>query len=472
MKLFTFSSLILAMGALIFGLSASDSHAQDEFRALWVTRFEWPDRNPDTCRGKIVSIMEQCEKANFNAVIFQCRGQADVLYPSPIEPWAPSFGSADPGWDPLQFAIEEAHKRGLELHAYINPIPAWTLDTPPPATEPAHKYALHGPGTADCWAILDAQGKANKHEYYWFSPGVPSVHEHARKVVIDLATRYDLDGIHLDRIRYPSADDFNPTATTRFNGSGNPLILDRFNWQLGELNRMVTNLSSAAWAIKPKMKMSAAVWGIYDKTKIPGYGGFSTGLQQYCQDSLAWARLGLVDALCPMIYWDLPDPKPNYDECLKQFLEGSGSRHVYGGMHAKFEPAELKAQVEVTRKLGGKGTVIFSTTSMSKDPRWQYYGTDIYPTKVKTPEMPWKTNPTEGFIVGYVKRSTEQPVVDAYVTVEGQDGGILSCADGYFSFLWLKPGKYTLIARIGGRVAKVSDVEVKAGQFTTANLTM
>jgi len=452
--------------------AASDSAAQEEFRALWVTRFEWPDRNPEVSKGKILSILDECQKANFNAVMFQCRGQADTLYPSPIEPWSPVFGSADPGWDPLEFAIQEAHKRGLELHAYINPVPAWSADTPPPSTNPPHMYAQHGPGSEDCWVILDQQGKCNKNEYFWFSPGVPAVHEHARKVAVDLCKRYDLDGIHLDRIRYPSAEDYNPTAVARFNVSGNPMGLDRLNWQLAEMNRMVANLSSAVWAIKPEMKMTAAVWGIYDKTKIPGYGGFSTGLQQYCQDSLAWARLGLVDALCPMIYWDLPDPKPNYDECLKQFLEGRGNRHVYGGFHAKFEPAEIMAQIEATRKLGGQGTVAFSTTSVSKAPRWEYFRTQIYPAKVKTPEMTWKTKPTEGSIVGYVKRSTDEPVVDAYVTIEGQDGGVLSCADGYFSFLWLKPGKYTVTARIGGRQAKVADLEVKAGEFAVANLTI
>ena len=469
--------LIFTLALLLATPLQTVSFAQEkgEFRALWVTRFEWPNRDMNTCKGRIVRIFDNAAKANFNAILFQVRGQADTLYPSPIEPWSPILGSANPGWDPLEFAIQEARQRGMELHAYINPIPVWQKEgSKPPDTSPQHLFNLHS-GADSNWVMSDAQGKPLYAEYYWFSPGVPQVSEHVRKVVVDLAKRYELDGIHLDRIRYPNAADHNPISKERFNGLGNPKKLPLNKWKEEQINRIVKHISAVAWSVKPELKMSASVWGIYDKTLIPGYGGFSSGIHYYAQDSIAWLRQGIIDAIVPMIYWDLVGSKPDYDECLEIFLKDKYGRHVYGGMHGKFEPPELKAEIEITRKLGAEGNIVFSNTSMSRagDTKWDYFGKEIYPTKVQTPGMSWKKNPTEGILTGQVvKEKTGKPIVDALVTVEGVDGYELSSSDGFYAIFKLKPGTYTIVAKRGGAEAKVEKVEIKPGGITTADLKM
>jgi len=458
---------------------AKEGSQKPEFRALWVTRFEWPDQDRTACQAKLREIFDKAADANFNAILFQVRGQCDTLYPSELEPWSPLIGSKDPGWDPLQFGIDLAHERGMELHAYINPVPVWAKRGSilvPERTTPEHVFYLHcQPDSKPNWAIMDEDGELKYAEYYWLSAGVLEVHEHARKVAVDLATRYDLDGIHVDRIRYPRGLDYNPYAKKRMEGAGNPDELPQDLWQRDQMNRLVKKMSAAVWAVKPNIKMTCAAWGIYDKTAIPGYGGFSSGIHDFSQDTIAWIDQGSMDALCPMIYWDIGGAAPDYDVLLKDFMKrNEGRRHIYGGMGAgRHSNRELQAEIEITREYGAHGNVQFAYGAMAKDDntRFKHFKTSIYTEKVATPEMAWKKNPTEGTLIGHVKKG-DKAVTDAIVKVEGVDGYSLSCADGFYAFLRLKPGKYSISAQKGGGKASATDVEIKAGATKTVELSM
>ena len=234
--------IILLMAVLPAVAKKKTTEVSPEFRAAWVHRWEWPHFDPETCKQKIRTIFDDLQRANFNAVVFQIRGQADVFYPSPDEPWSPLIGAKDPGWDPLAFAIEEAHKRGLEFHAYVNPMPLWhTGVTPeshipegsdyepsrlPAHTSPEHLYYRHGPDAEVSWVCQDATGnpmKVRDNGYYYMAASIPGVQAYIRTVFLDLVERYDIDGIHYDRIRTPGPGySYDPISVRRFEDSGNP----------------------------------------------------------------------------------------------------------------------------------------------------------------------------------------------------------------------------------------------------------
>jgi len=452
--------------------------ATEEFRALWVTRFEWPDPEPERCQEKIRAIFDNLQRANFNAAVFQVRGQADVLYPSPYEPWSPLIGSRDPGWDPLAFAIEEAHQRGIQLHAYVNPIPLWSSATPPPHTTPEHLYHRHGPNAEVSWVCHDATGnpmQVRGHGYYYLSPGIPEVQAYLRRVFIDLVERYDLDGLHYDRIRYPGPRySHDPISKRRFAGPGNPNHLSWEDWQREQLNKWVNDMAAEIAARKPWLRVSCAAWGIYDRNAIPGYSRFSSGYHDYYQDTLEWVRLGAMDTLMPMIYWAIPDPKPNYDELLEYFVSQVGPERMVGGMSfraAHVPSGELFHQIEVTRALEAQGNVMFSLGGVARADAWEAIREGVYRSPAKVPGMPWKQQPRFGVLSGRVLGAQGQPVTDAVVELQGREKKWVSGSDGFFAFLQVPPGPATLrITPPGGAQVAYAGIELAAGEVTAVDV--
>lgn len=446
-----------------------------EFRALWISRFEWPTSDPAECQNNIRTMFETVARANFNAVIFQVRGQGDVLYRSEMEPWSSRIGGKDPGFDPLQFAIEEAHKRGLELHAWVNPYPVWQGTTLPSPSEPLHPVLKYCSPTANPnWLCYDKWGNPMKADenfdkYLYFSPGIPEVQDYIRKVVIDIVKRYDVDGIHYDRVRYPGPDfSHDPISQQRFSGDGNPDKLSWEDWQRRQITDCLERIYAEIMLYKPQIKVTAAVWGIYNKFDIPGYDRFSSGYHDYYQDSIQWAEVGAVDALIPMIYWAMNDgKKPDYDDLIKYFSEKVKNRHLYGGLYAWSEFKQIQEAIEFTRQVNAQGNVIFSWGELLGNDYFSKLSSTVYSNKVETPEMPWKTNPTTGIILGKVVRESDgSPVVDALVDVAEIGKHCLSSADGTFAFLELPPGNLTLSALKNGIGESTVQATVEPGHVT------
>jgi len=473
--LFVATLLSFVVSAPIFAQPSGEAQAPDEFRGVWITRFEWPNKDPEVCKSNIVRLMEQAAKNGFNAVIFQVRGQADVLYPSAYEPWSPIFGSKFPGFDPLEFALEEAHQRDLEFHAYINAFPVWSGSGKPPQTEPAHLFWTHcQPDSPENWLCCGKDGKPMTEEYYYLSPGIPAVQDYVRKVVIDVARRYNVDGIHLDRIRYPGPGvSHDPISKRRF-ASANPDGLEWGDWQRDQITRMLNNIYGELLEVKPQINLSCSVWGIYDKTRIPGYSKFSSGYHDYYQDSQRWAQKGVVDAIVPMIYWDIPDPAPNYDTVLDSFVANAGDRFVYGGYHAKYPNfKEIEDEIAYTRKAGAQGEVAFASSYLDKNRHWDQYGSTVYRQPAKTPELTWKTKPETGAIIGRVLTSKSEPVTDAQVRIPLSNYAWLSSGDGFFAILDLAPGEYSVSASrddLGSETVK--RVPVRAGETSRIEIVL
>ncbi len=435
--------LFAGLGAL---LPLAAPAADPEFRAAWVTRFEWPSPDQATAEGNITRIMSTLAEHNFNAVLFQIRGQADVHYPSPYEPWSNNYGWRDPGFDPVAFAIEQARANGLEFHAYIN-THTMAQQRPPEVTEPQHLYNLHGrPGVEESWVIHDEMRQpvgddTDGDGYVWLSPGVPAASAWTRRAILHVVETYDVDGIHFDRIRTPGAQySHDPITEARFRGDGNPHHLDWGGFMREQITRDLRRITGATHQIDHDVIVSAAPFGI--NRRLPGgYQGTGTeSYHQWYQDSFTWMSDHCLDMLTPMIYWDIESAHP-YEVLLADFMAHCGDRSVIGGLSTN---RDCIAQIEETRRQGADGTVIFASGRID----YAALLAGPYAEAAPIPERPWKTNPTTGTIVGHVIGADGQPVTDAWIRVSGGEYTFLSGADGFFAVLDAPAGQHSVVTQI------------------------
>lgn len=476
------------------GLDQYVNYEMPEFRGLWITRFEWPSKDPVECKKNIAQVFEDMEKANFNTAVFQVRGAAETLYPSELEPWSNIFDGKNPGFDPLAFALEEAHKRGIQFHAYVNPIPLYGggRDNPPPDTKPAHMFYLHGPDSKEPWICVDQEGKsmdARGAGYWYFSPGIPQVQEHLRKVFKDLVTRYDVDGLHLDRIRYPGPQySHDPISKERFYGRGNPNRREWFDWQREQLSKFINDLYAEVMSVKPRIIVSCSAWGIYNRYNIEGYYNFSSGYHDYYQDTWNWVDLGAMDLLVPMIYWNIPEPKPNYNELVDDFIKGVGKDHLLGGQRCYGDTWEFEENINeilYSRKAGIQGTVLFASGSVKSKGGLEKLKGSLYKTKVSPPELTWKVNSLTGIILGAVTDEDGAPLQDAWISIAPETGDKdikkhrvfrqtwFSGSDGRFAFLNIPPVSVKLVVKYDGAESKeVPAITISPGEVRDVKVTI
>jgi uncharacterized lipoprotein YddW (UPF0748 family) len=356
------------------------SAAAEEARCSWFTRFEWNDRQD------IVDEIDNLAACNTNAILFQIRGEADAFYISEHEPWSRLVGNDYPGYDPLAVAIYEAHRRGMELHAYVNAMPAWGGSSMP--VSPDHIYNAHPE-----WIMVDENGEPMEYPfdygYAFVSPGIPQAREHIVKVIMDIAANYDVDGIHLDYIRYPyptySHDDSSLARFVREYGGCTPETCenewDEFRRTL--ITEVVEATHDSVTALKDWVKFSAAVWGVF----IYGYDG-------YFQDSHGWLEDGIMDFTAPMIYTaDTSD----FQSRLHDHAVNKYDRHVYAGIgtyYTGMTPEIMVQEIEICRDENVEGQTMFSASDLHGDYRTALIesgGPYEFPDGM--PEMAWKGDP-------------------------------------------------------------------------------
>jgi len=358
-----------------------------EGRAIWVNRFEY--NSPQD----IVGILDRVASANFNVVYFQVRGQGDAYYRSAIEPCAirlcGRLGNGTLPYDPLEIAIREGHARGLQIHAWINAFPAWASPTANNAAfcallvesrpgSPRHMLLAHPE-----WVMTTRDGTpmdcytSQEPEYAYVSPGIPAVRAHLARVAADIARRYAVDGIHLDRVRYPGAawsyDEPSLAAFRARHGrlpaAGSDPEWSRFRRQ--QVDAAVKAVFDSITAVRRDVALSAAVWPIHDRSKF-GWPS-SSAVSQFFQDARAWAGGGYVDVLAPMAYfaineeycsYALPTGRSNPDwACLlddhQTALRATGTQ-LYMGLWADLGPEELARQIRLGREKRVHGFALYS----------------------------------------------------------------------------------------------------------------
>ncbi len=365
-----------------------------EARGLWVTR--WSYSSADDVR----QIIRRAAQYGFNQVYFQVRGRCDAFYASNIEPWASELSGhlgRDPGWDPLEVAVQEAHQQGIELHAYINILTMWSGSSAPPNTNPQHVYNAHPE-----WRMADSSGNPMPlgSGYVWMSPGIPDVWQYTADVVEDIITNYDVDGIHMDRIRYPGTDySFDSVSNQRYaQASAQNPGLTREQWQRDQITALVQTVYERIQSVRPRVVLSAATIGIY---KRPSGWGSSSGWSDYFQDPYAWDELGIIDANIPMVYWHIRSQYGAYTDfkfLVDDHVSHAHNRFVYIGSDFEdssfssgyIDASELSAQVEYVRGSGAAGHVFFDYTTLNSSGLWGTFGSSLYAEPAVVPWMPWK----------------------------------------------------------------------------------
>lgn len=370
-----------------------------EARALWVTRWDY------SSAADVQRIAQKAAQAGFNILLFQVRGTADAFYTPGLEPWAARLSGAlgqDPGWDPLQTAIEAAHAHGLELHAYINVYPVWSGTTPPPTSaRPQHLFwTLSYRYTWDDWRAVDRNGVTMtlNSGYLWPSPALTDVVERAISVSVDLATRYGVDGIHLDLVRYPGREySYDPFSNAGFAAARQiEPELTREEWQRRQVTQLVSRTYSALLSVNPRVRLSAAVWPVY----IDRWGwGYSQGYSDYYQDSQGWLLNGALDTIAPMIYPARVDTATQvftpaqFALLVSDFLAHDGGRDVWPGITAQYTDfQEIERRIASARALGAPGHAIFCARYVERNDYWDEFAQGPYRLAAVVPPMPWRAN--------------------------------------------------------------------------------
>ena len=339
--------------AVLCGPVCLTAGAPDHVKAVWVTRWGFESASD------VEDLFKNLESLGINTVFFQARGACDALYRSSYEPWSAVLTDTlglYPGWDPLELAVEEGHKRGMEVHAWINVFPAWPVSDDgvlPPKTMPPHVMRVH-----PNWLAVDRDGRPmslvkaeTRHNYVFLSPTHPSVQQHIESVVGDLVGRYEVDGLHLDYVRFPdSSFSYDPRSKATYISVLRDTQITYADWRRESLNLFVGRLAEVARASRPGIAVSAAVW-----QKV------EAGREYHLQDGIEWAKRGYLDFLVPMIYTTNVEA---FEERLEAYVALAGRDKVLAGMGPYLEGFTVRIfvlELEAVLKSGVRGVCIFNS---------------------------------------------------------------------------------------------------------------
>lgn len=378
----------------MLGCTSLTHAAPPEFRGVWVAtvaNIDWPSKpglSAEEQKQELVAIFDKCQSLNLNAVILQVRPMCDALYESKLEPWSSFLTGTQgqsPGYDPLAFAVEEAHKRKLELHAWINPYRAWH---PTAKSEPAENHLVK--------THPEMAKKYGKH--HWLNPTNSQVQQHTLAVCLDIVSRYDVDGIHMDDYFYPYPEQDAAKKEIPFPdddtwdqykaGGGN---LSRDDWRREAVNGFVKTLYEEVHRVKPWVKVGISPFGIWRPSNPPSVAGFDQYGKLYA-DARLWLREGWVDYFTPQLYWAIEAPKQSYIDLQKWWAnENPKGRHLWiGNGTYRHDASEIRNQILLSRGMAGvSGNVHFSMKSLT--PEKSAMLKELYAEPAPIPATPWLT---------------------------------------------------------------------------------
>lgn len=490
-------ALVVFVACLLGALYGAPAVAQTpEFRAYWVDAWHPGFKSAAECDQLLADV----KTSNCNVVVAQMRRRGDTYYPSSIEPFA---DDANPSFDALRYLLDQCHAQNprVEVHAWLVLLPIWHSDTPP--SNPDHPY-LKFPQY-----LTKTEGGSTVRT---FDPGNPDCEQYLNDVVIEVVSNYpDLDGINYDYSRFAStAEGYNSRSVERFNArykrTGTPSSGDAAwcQWRRDQITNLIRKTYANATAVNPNICMSSAV--VTWHPSPDDVGGF-TGTRPYYQvfqDWQSWMQEGILDLSMPMAYFDPRDGYGADYDAWSNFAKANqfGRGTVIGPGIYMNTIANSVSQLRRTRDTyAGRaafGAVMYSyATTNDENPNDGYGGpldlpnsvfynalshtsaydpnpTPIYNTPVSVPPMTWKTSPTKGHIRGTVYDCNETAWLDgAAVTVTGPENRSMTCdGTGFYAFIDLLPGAYTVTASYPNRPSEQSQVVVTAGQVATANLVL
>jgi uncharacterized lipoprotein YddW (UPF0748 family) len=398
-RLFLGTVFILLFPAFMF---SQPGPVMYEFRGVWIAtvdNIDWPLKgmiNADSQKAEYIRQLDMHVKNGMNAVIVQVRPAADAFYPSPYEPWSQWLTGVQgkppsPYYDPLQFLIDEAHKRGMEFHAWLNPYRA-DFSIGNSSIAPNHITRLHPE-----WFLTYGDKK-------YFDPANKQAQEFVVNVVRDIVQRYDVDAIHMDDYFYPyriAGKEFPDEATYKKSGTS----LSKADWRRSNVDSIIHTISVSIKKIKPYCKFGISPFSVWRNKDVDRDGSDSQAGQTNYDDLFAnillWLQKGWIDYVAPQLYLEIGHDKIAYEKMLDWWSKHSYGKHVYIGhgiyragerSKAWKNPNELPNQIKLLRTYPNvQGSIYFSSTSFNNNPNgWNdSLQNNYYKTPALVPKMEW-----------------------------------------------------------------------------------
>lgn len=296
-----------------------------EVRGIWLTTayaLDWPhnlatsDKGRDAQKQELCTLLDRLQDANFNTVFFQVRLRGDVIYPSSIERFSSVLTGKEgvsPGYDPLAFAVDECHKRGLECHAWFVTFPLGS------------DRLVKNQGK---YSVVKLRSSLCKHyNGEWFlDPGASGTADYILSLVKEIVGKYDIDGIHFDYIRYPEDAKSFPDKQ-QYKKSGGQSQID--NWRRDNINNLVYRVYDTVKGMKPWVQVSSSPLGKYQRIpEVPNAGW--TAYESVYQDAVKWMKNGKQDMVVPMMYY----LNSNFFPFVNNWVQNSNGRFVVPGLGA------------------------------------------------------------------------------------------------------------------------------------------
>ncbi|WP_069814166.1 glycoside hydrolase family 10 protein [Streptomyces sp. TP-A0874] len=380
--------MLLAGDAVADAVEAESEAPSQRFRGMWlatVDNRDWPSvpgLTPAEQRGELLSLLDTAVRRRLNAVIFQVRPTADALWPSRYEPWSEYLTGTqgrDPGWDPLGFAVREARRRGLELHAWFNPYRV-AIHQERSRLAPDHPARLHPEWVVEYGGML------------YYNPGLPEVRRFVQDAMLDAALRYDIDAVHWDDYFYPYpvvGEEFDDDEAFARYGRGFP---DRAAWRRHNVDQLVWETAQRIARLKrsrrlrPSVRLGVSPFGVWrNRTSDPAGSDTAAGVQTYDDlhaDVRRWVREGWLDYVVPQLYWNIGFEAADYAALVPWWartVSGTGVELYVGEALYKAgdpeqpevwqDPAELSRHLDLTAGFRQvRGHVYFSAAEVAADP--------------------------------------------------------------------------------------------------------
>jgi uncharacterized lipoprotein YddW (UPF0748 family) len=403
-----------------------------EFRGAWlatVKNIDWPSRPGLTVpqmKAELLGMLDRAQALGLNAVVMQVRPAGDALYASAIEPWSQFLTGKEgqapaDGFDPLAFAIEQAHARGLELHAWFNPFRARILDREPSVQATglgglfARLFRRPAPEAevrpeADPRHVTEAHPEWVRRygSYQWLDPGEPAVQDYVMGVVRDVVQRYDLDGVHIDDYFYPypvpgpnGKDQPFPDEASykRYQEAGGKLSRD--DWRRDNVDRFVERLYKEVRAEKAHVRVGVSPFGIWKPGHPPGVTGMDPTEKLYA-DARKWLQAGWLDYLSPQLYWPLESKGQPFAKLLAWWQsQNTQGRHMWPGMFTSkvadgsasaWKADQIRQQIEAARQAPGvTGHAHYSLRPLlsGRGGLYDMLASRTYPAPALVPASPW-----------------------------------------------------------------------------------
>lgn len=373
-----------------------------ELRAAWIASVEnidWPKKGvvtPEEQKRDFIRMLDELQALGMNAVIVQVKPTADAFYPSKYGPWSEwltGVQGKDPGYDPLAFMVEEAHKRNLEFHAWFNPYRVSMQDR-------IDKLVADHPARQHPDWVVAYGGRL------LYNPGIPAVKDFVIGSVLEVVKNYDIDGVHMDDYFYPypaAGVDFPDEDTYRQHGGG---FDNKADWRRNNVNGLVQQLSSAIHREKSHVKFGISPFGIWRNKADDPTGSDTNGLRNYDDlyaDTRTWIQQGWLDYIAPQIYWNFGYSPAAYEKLIDWWTKETQGKnvHLYIGQApyrigssdpAWQKPDELPNQLVFNRNFETvRGSMFFSAKDLLANPLG--FGNrlkqDLYPHRALIPAMPW-----------------------------------------------------------------------------------